>query len=152
VFDSGSATEAVRSRNIRGLRSSWPAIADAFERHQPYQYGHEALAHLPLLYGVNQHQDFTRQAKHDGTTFGLIVNGMAFMNVGSHGMRIGGPPPWNGVPINPMFVEGGGVAAYHTQTIDWYFRNPPVSVAGTLVSIQDICVDGCEAISREAGL
>lgn len=54
---------SVMDGKMPGVRTTEPAIADAIQRHQPYQPGHEWLRHLSTL---------TREQKHNRLTLQLV--------------------------------------------------------------------------------
>ena len=86
-------------RNLPGLQASHPDIAAAIERQQPYHPGHEILGLLPDLYRVNHHHDFSVQERRETQSVDIRVGGQVLMTMGTHGMTLGGPPPWRGVLV-----------------------------------------------------
>jgi hypothetical protein len=152
-----SCFAALLDHNIPGLASNHPKIAEAFERNQPYQPGKQVLGMLKALYRENHHHDFTAQERRDTQSADLVIDGGIAISLGSHGVTIGGPPPWRGIPLkqrtthtteeSPLSVEFREITY-----IDWYFKTPNVSVLGTLIPLDYLSRQACEDVCATAGL
>ncbi len=87
-------------KNLPGIRANHPQIAAAVEAQQPYQPGHAPLGLLKALYRENHHHDFTIQERLETQSHELRIGGGMVLSFGEHGISIGGPPPWRGIPIS----------------------------------------------------
>jgi hypothetical protein len=156
LTDDPSCFAGLLEKNIPGLALGQPEIAKAFERHQPYQPGQEVLGLLKPLYRTNHHHDFTVQERRDTRSNDLVIGGGIAISLGSHGMTIGGPPPWRGIPLRQRVTKAEhpelDVEFREVSYIDWFFKDPNVSVLGTLIPLHDLCVGACEDVSSIAGL
>ncbi len=137
--------------NLPGVAASRPDIADAFERHQPYHPRRSTLQHLKQLYRENHHHDFTLQTMRGGTFMGISLGeGIRA------GIETGDPQPdWQGINIGGAATEPygpEGISISLEVWVDWYFKDPPVSVADTLVRLGNLCYEACEDVSATAGL
>jgi hypothetical protein len=144
--------ESLLEQQLPGLREGRSDIADAFERHQPYQAGHEALGYLKQLYRENHHHDFTLQ----------VVERSNFMGFEFGAFRVGltdHPDDLAGTAVvlnehtsvikEPGMSQGQCVIR---QTADWKFVNPPVSVGATLNRLFRLACATCQDISSVAGV
>lgn len=132
-------------RNFPKLAAAQPAIFAAFERHQPYQAGHEWIAQLIALTNENKHRELTPQTRTE--TVVKKHGGVSWKPVS---VRFGGGVWINGVPVDPVTQEPAG-----TQTIiyvDWLFRQPQVSALATLEAVQTGIRPALEDICKSAGL
>jgi hypothetical protein len=128
---------------IPGLRANHPDIADAFQRHQPFQPGMEDLAHLAALYKVNQHHDYALQERQQPFHVGLFIGGAGHLfSLGPQGIRIGGPPPW----------ETALLASQNPTGLEWHFADLQLPVAPTLIRLHYICGSACADICQTADL
>ena len=146
--------EELLDQQIRGLRATRPDIADAIERHQPYHPESAELQHLPSLYKVNSHRDYTLQIQGTGMTHTMSFMGMHIMSLGPTGMQIGGAAPWLGLAKTPPTVAGDPEVASGVsgEYIDWRFQDPAISVLGTLLPLHETVVRAVEDVSQVAGL
>ena len=143
--------EAELDKNIRGLRRNYPEIANAFARHQPYTPGSESLRYLRALYRVHRHHDFVLQEHGERSFQSIRVGGMHVLTIGRGGMRIGGPPP-DTVLTEAEVTRGADVEVIHGKALDWRFKDPPVSVVGTLRGCYQAAVGACQDIGGVAEL
>jgi hypothetical protein len=145
--------EALLETNIPGLRTNHAPIADAFERHQPYHPASSELRHLPALYRVNQHHDYTLQERQE-LFFDQISIGDLRISIRPGEIIFGGLPStaipldtkaWRAEPHHDVGFATG-------KTLDWHFVDPPVPVMDTLTRLHDACVAACDDISAIAKL
>jgi hypothetical protein len=140
----------LREQRLPGVAVNRPDIAAAFERHQPYQPGRSELGYLKQLYRENHHHDFTLQETRSGMFTGLSFGG-AFAGVESGDI----PTGWRGVLIvdgmTPLEGLEGASAGFQIWA-DWHFKDPPVSVAATLMALVHLGYEACEDVSVTAGL
>ncbi len=164
-------------KQIKGLEADRLHIAAAFERHQPYQSGKEALGHLHALRKVNTHRDFTAQTRKErravrvqtgggyveygqGVRFnpgggitigpggGMTISG-AGVQIGPHGTSIGG------VPVDPRTqrpIPHPSQSVMQTVYVDWRFNDPNVSVLPALTDLTALTRSAVEDVRREAQL
>lgn len=150
---------------LPNLAATSPHIAAAIERQQPYNPGYAVLGLLKALYRENHHHDFTLQERRQAQTQDFMIGGMILMSTGPHGITLGGPPEWRGVPIaqhrapgSEVYIDGqlqpaGGEAALMATTfIDWYFGDPEVSVLGTLIPLHNLAAQACDEVWGSTGL
>lgn len=154
------------------------AVADAIERHQPYNPGKAELGYLHDLTRVNKHQDFTAQTRQEtreirvtdtrGGTVAynehvrFVQGGIALGPGGSISFGPGGAISFGpggvaaqGVPIDPLTQRPIPSALHQvTETIlvGWNFTRPPVPVITTLESLARLIVEALTEIRHEAGL
>jgi hypothetical protein len=156
IVTSEADFDALLEANIRGLQAKHPQVADAFRRHQPFQAGQDVLAHLKPLYREYAHHDFTRQERKVERMMGFSFGGMN-VSIGQDQMQIGGSS-WYGVPLDDAQVSeappevGLPMSVARGTFADWYFKDPPVSVAGTLRPLIHACGSACHDIAVTAGL
>lgn len=139
-------------RNLPGVGANYPRIAAAFERHQPYQPDRSELGYLKELYRVNHHHDFTVQETRNSQFVGVFMGGfrMGLDTVGETSgwevlasEEVMALEPKPGLPPTTAGVQ---------HWIDWYFLDPSVSVATTLLALHRLCSEACEDVSATAGL
>ncbi len=138
-------------KQLPKLATKHPAVADAFERNQPFSTPeHEVLLHLPKLYRAHQHHDFALQENTDTRATDFEMPGGAFFGLYSGPSSAG----WNGVLVSeePETLVEGLVSLVRRHWIDWYWKNAQVSVWKTLCELQDVCRHACSDISATAGL
>jgi hypothetical protein len=129
--------EELFERNLPGVAASHPQIRDAFARYQPYQPKRSGLKYLKKLYRENHHWDFTlqdiRRFPAPSIRFDISNNVMI--------PSITGPPaqlgPFLRIPVDDSLV-------------DWFFDDPPVSVAHLLEGLHATCTLACQDISQVA--
>jgi hypothetical protein len=130
--------EAELDRQITGLRTNHPAIAAAFERHQPYQAGSEVLGYLRKLSRVNKHQDFSAQTRTERLRTIVDVAGVGVADWDSRAVTFASGVSILGAPIDPATqrpAPNPAVAVTSVRYIDWRFVDPPTSVLRTLQSL-----------------
>ena len=122
-----------------GLSTSEPAIAAAFERHQPYQAGKKELEYLHALARVNKHSDFSEQSRTEGTQLKGGSGGGFIARAGRRVLSFGPGAVLAMGPGSKMSIGGSGplVMQNITQTVivGWNFVDPPVPVLPTLRSL-----------------
>jgi hypothetical protein len=105
--------------NITHLSKSQPKIAAAFERHQPYRQGSEALQYLPALSRVNKHQRFSAQTKLETR---WVQSGGVGWNPDN--VRFGSGVIVSGNPVNPQTQRPAAGTYTETVFVDWRFDDP----------------------------
>jgi hypothetical protein len=137
-------------KQLPGLAANHPLIAEAVERHQPYHPDSSDLRYLKRLYRENHHHDFTLQETGESRFTGMTIGGMFRIGLDSVGATSG----WELlVEEDTDPLEGAEVFAVGTQTwIDWYFTDPRISVATTLLALHRLCSATCEDVAATAGL
>ncbi len=134
-----------------GFRLSHPAIAGAFERHQPYQTGKKELGYLHKLSRVNKHSDFSEQRR--GTAV-EIKTGPG----GSYLGEINGQPVY--LPEGVIRINGAAnirlAPNIENVTADilvgWNFVDPPAGVLPTLQALARLTREAVEDVHHEAAL
>jgi hypothetical protein len=151
----GKPDEFERGLNeqIKGLRANQPQIADAFERHQPYQPGNAELGYLHAIGRVNKHQDFTAQTRTEERRVDVQFGGGS-VSYGP-GVTFGSGVSIGGVPVDPTTqrpVPHPSQTVTETIYVDWRFNDPPVSVLPTLESLARLVRSAVEDVRGEAQL
>jgi hypothetical protein len=154
-----AAFEKALDNQISGIRTTHPAIADAFLRQQPFQAGNEPLGYLHDLARVNKHQDFTAQKKIEtprttishpaGASISWSGNA-GYRSTGNAGIFIGGvrlPPSSDQLPS-----PDSGLTVIRELLVDWRFVAPNVSVKGTLHAIVRLVKIAVHDVRSSAGL
>ncbi len=136
------------NEQIKNLRKNAPNVADAIERHQPYQPGKGVLGHLHKLGRVNKHQDFTPQTKveHRAAEFRFPGGGSIIMGEGAS-IHMG--------PGTDIISGGRSIRQIQPRQlvyVDWRFVDPPLSVLPTLEALATLVRDAVEDVRREAQL
>jgi hypothetical protein len=140
---------------IKGLRANHPHIAQAMERHQPYQPGKAALGYLHKLGRVNKHQDFTAQTRSEERRIEARGAGGGSISWNPTGVTFGSGVSMFGVPVNPSTQRPApdpSVTVRETVWVDWRFRDPPVSVLPTLEALARLVREAVEDVRGEAKL
>jgi hypothetical protein len=155
-----SAFPAALEAQLKGLKAKHPAVADAFERHQPYQPGMAALGYLHALAKVNKHQDFTpqtrvaqRATRFEGPGGARIELGHG--SPGTGGGEAGGPASITlgpGAEANLGGLSIREIEPVEVEYVDWLFADLGVSALGTLENLARLIGDAVTDIDREAGL
>lgn len=135
-------------QNFPKLATFQPDICAAMERHQPYQPGHEWLAHLVSLTNENKHRDLTPQTKTE-TVVKAVTKGSGSVSWGS-GVTFGPGVSIMGEPVDPATQKTASTVV--TIYIDWLFADPPVSALQTLETIQKGIRPMLEEVCIAAGL
>lgn len=133
--------------NITALTMNHPQIAAAFERHQPYRAGKDALQYLPALSRENKHQKFSAQTRQETRR---IQSGAVGWNPDQ--VKFGSGVSVSGNPINPQTQRPAPGTYTETIFVDWEFVDPPVPVRSTLSEIARIAHEATADIRHEARL
>lgn len=141
-------------QQIKGLRAKEPAVAAAFERHQPYQAGKSDLGHLHALGRVEKHQDFTPQTRQEQRTTRVETSGGGSVEY-TDGVTFSGNVSIGGVPVDPstqMPVPHPSQRVTVTTYVDWRFKGPSVSVLPTLENLVRLVREAVADVRSEANL
>ena len=147
--------DADLDKQIKGLHANHPAIAAAFERHQPYQAGSEVLGYLHKLSRVNKHQDFSPQTRTERLRTRVDVAGMGVAEWDPRAIKFASGVSILGAPIDPATQRPSphpAVAVTNVRYIDWQFVDPPASVLGTLQSLARSVREAVEDVESAATL
>jgi len=112
-------------KGLPGILKGHRKIADAFERHQPYQPDHDWVLHLFELTPENKHRRLTPQVG------GNELRPQPLIQLATSGSRISGPT---------------------AVRVRFDFSNPPVPVLATLQRIQTGVEEAAGHVCSEAGL
>ena len=143
--------DAELDKQIKGLHANHPAIAAAFERHQPYQTGSEVLGYLHKLSRVNKHQDFSPQTRTERLRTRVDVAA----EWDPRAVKFASGVSILGAPIDPATqrpLPHPAVAVTDVRYIDWQFVDPPTSVLRTLQSLARSVREAVEDVERAATL
>jgi hypothetical protein len=147
--------DAELDKQIKGLRLDHPAIAAAFERHQPYQAGSEVLGYLHKLSRVNKHQDFSPQTRTESLRTRVDVAGVGVAEWDPRAVKFASGVSILGAPIDPAMhrpLPHPAVAATNVRYIDWQFVDPPTSVLDTLQSLARAVCEAATDVKTAATL
>ena len=134
-------------KQLKGLAAGYPAIADAIERHQPYQLAKASLGYLHALARVNKHEDFVPQTRHESPRFEQRVGGVSVS--WAPGTVTVGPGAKVTVGGRPF---GDPVTTRHVVYVDWRFADPPISVLPTLQDLSRLVRDAVREVRQVAAL
>ncbi len=140
-------------KQLKGLATTQPKVAAAFERHQPYRPEGTALGYLRALSKVNKHSDFSEQTRQEHRVFEQRVvspgGGQAVVRLSGNARIVQGPG-------SRILVGGRPLGDPETSSIrvfvGWNFVNPPVPVLPTLQALVQQTRAAAEDIHAEAAL
>jgi hypothetical protein len=143
-------------KQLNGLSQAEPAVAAAFERHQPYQPGKRELGYLHVLSRTNKHSDFSEQRRTETREIKSGPGGGFVGSPGGAGIAMG-----EGAAIRlgegaSIRLGGPGPFVMHNMTqtvlVGWNFLDPPVPVLATLLALVQQTHDAVADIRDKAGL
>ena len=140
---------AEMEKQIKGLATSKPNIAAAFERHQPYQRGKTELGDLRALRRVNTHEAFTPQTRTERQVGLRQQYAGAMVETDDRGNVRAGPVVGS---TNTVLDGSPPLRTERLIYVDWQFVDPPVSVRPTLEALARLTRAAVEDIRREAQL
>lgn len=147
---------------LKGVAAAEPGIAQAFERHQPYQPGKTELGYLHKLARANKHSDFSEQTREE--TRRVVASSPGGGTVawtpyqpGKGGVIFGGGGTVliNGVPVNPatqLPVPSPTQTVVQHILVGWNFVDPPIPVLPTLKALVQQVRAAVADIGHEADL
>jgi hypothetical protein len=136
------------SKDLPDIQDAQPEVWAAFERHQPYRAGNEAMGCLHKLSGENKHRQFStqkldvRESVHPWVFAGGSVETIPVV-YGRMYDRDGVPIPGKESSIPTIAAIGN---------IDWRFTDPDVSVLPTLQSLAAAVRDAVLDVRATAGI
>jgi hypothetical protein len=139
---------------LPGLLCSRPAVALAFERHQPYQRGSRELGYLHTLAHADKRTDFSKQKRTEVVEIERVAGGGFIVSVVDSSDRVGDRGLTTTYERIDMRSSDPEIVRYLTRSVfvGWNFVDPPGPILQTLQALAQATREAVIDIVGAAGL